>query len=83
MGCLALRQGDDEVIDEVFHYWRDDGITHGVVGLVVGGGEAEFFGGSHKPGGFSGGDETSIPLTMIVKDEELAAAASFGGAEAT
>ena len=70
------------MIDEMFYNWDDDGVSHRAVGLIVRGRKAELVGSSHEAGCFAGGDETGIPFALIVKDKKLAAAASFGGAEA-
>jgi len=70
------------MIDEMFYDGDDDGVSHGAVGLIVRRGKAEFIGSSHEAGCFAGGDETGIPLALVVEDEELTAAAAFGGAEA-
>ncbi len=70
------------MIDEVFDDGDDDGVAHGVVGLVVGRGEFVGSRGSHEESGFAGGDEAGFPFSGIVEEEELATAAALGGAEA-
>ena len=70
------------MIDEVFDDGDDDGVTHGVVGFVVGRGELVGSRGSHEQGGFAGSDEAGFPFSGVVEEEELATAAALGGAEA-
>ena len=70
------------MINEVLHDGDDDGVAHGIVGLVVGGGEFVGARGSHEEGGFAGGDEARIPFSGVVEEEKLATAAAFGGSEA-
>lgn len=79
---MGLGQRDEEVIGEVFDYGDGDGVAHGTVGFVVVGGELVGIGRSHEAGGFAGGEEAGVPFSGIVEEEELAAAASLGGAEA-
>ena len=80
MGGLA--DGKEKVIYEVFHDGHDHGVAHGVVGLVVGVGEFVGAWCTHQKGGFTGGDEAGCPAAFVVKEKELPAAATFGGAEA-
>ena len=75
-------QGNEQVIDEVLDDGDDDGVAHGVVRLVVGGGELVGRRCSHEEGGFAGGDEAGGPLSSVVKKEELATAAALRSAEA-
>ena len=70
------------MIDEVFDDGDDDGVAHGVVGLVVGRGELVGSRSSHEQGGFAGSDEAGFPFSAIVEEEKLATAAALGGAEA-
>jgi hypothetical protein len=70
------------VIDEVFDDGDDDGVAHGVVGLVVGRGQLVRAWSAHEKGGFAGSDEAGFPFSGIVEEEELATAATLGGAEA-
>ena len=74
--------GNEQVINQVLHDGNYDGIAHGVVGLVVGGGELVGLRSPHEESGFAWGDETSRPVAFVVEEEELATAAAFGGAEA-
>ena len=80
---MSLGKRDEQVIDEVPDDGDDDGVAHGVVGLVVGGGELVGSRGSHKEGGFAGGDLAGFPFSGVVEEEELATAAALGSAEAT
>ena len=82
MGIGGLGDGDEEVIHEVLHDRNHDGVAHGVVGFVVGRRELVGLRRSHEERGFAGGDEAGGPAALVVKDEKLAAAATFGGAEA-
>ena len=79
---MGLRKGDEQVIHEVLNHRDDDGVAHGVVGFVVGGGKLVGPGRSHEEGGFASGDQTGFPFSGLVEEEELATAAALGGSKA-
>ena len=66
----------------MLHDGDDDGVAHGVVGFVVGGGEFIGSRSAHEESCFTWGNEASFPFSCVVEEEELAAAAAFGGPEA-
>jgi hypothetical protein len=79
---MGLGNGDEQMIDEMLNDWNDDGVAHGVVGLIVGCGKLVGTRGPHEEGGFARGDEAGFPFSRIVEEEELTATAALGGAEA-
>lgn len=65
----------------MFYHGHHDRVPHGVVGFVVGGGKLVAVRGTHEAGCFAGRDEAGFPVAGVVEEQELATAASFGGAE--
>ena len=82
MGLGEFGEWGEQVFREVLNYGDGDGIAHGAVGFVVVGGKLVGIGCSHEAGCLAGGDEAGAPVSVLVEDEELAAASSFGSTEA-
>lgn len=80
---MGLGEWDEQVIDEMLDDRDDDGVAHGVVGLVVGFGQLVESRGSHEGRSLAGGDLAGRPFSGVVEEEELAAAPAFGRAQAT
>ena len=82
IGSGEFGEGREKVFRKMPDNRDGDGVAHGAVGFVIVCGELVGIGCSHEAGGLAGGDEAGAPVSVLVKDEELAAASSLGGAEA-
>ena len=80
---MGLGKWNEQVIDEVLHDRNDDGIAHGIVGLVVGGGELVGARRAHEQSSLARRDLPGRPYPGVMKKQELATASSFGSAEAS
>ena len=65
----------------MFHDGDDDGVSHRVIGLVVGTRKLVVAGSAHEKCCFKGGYEAGGPDAFVVEKEELSTAAAFGGAK--
>ena len=69
------------MIDKMFDDRDHHRVSHGIVGFVIRRGQFVFLRCPHKPGGFHGSDETRFPVSAIMENQKLAAAASLRSAE--
>ena len=63
--------------------WHDNGVSHRIIGFMIGSRQLIAFRSAHEAGGFASSDQPGVPFPGIVQQEKLATTAALSGTQAT